>query len=117
MRAWTLAAVVLAVSTLPACADDIMANYTGNTIIAKTATTELHIHYKADHTFDAQGTSAKGPFALKGTWTFDAKGLCRNYDPPMPNAANPVCAPLEAHKIGETWSMPNVTLTLVQGNQ
>lgn len=119
MRALFLGITTLFLSISAAYADDIMANYYGNTLIAKTATSELHIHYLADHTFNASGHGASGPIALQGKWFLDDKGrLCRNYDPPLPGTPNPVCTAWASHAVGETWTvMQNVTLTLVQGIQ
>ena len=118
MRAWLFGVTVVLAATSAALASDPMAGYFGNTIVAKTASSELHIHYRSDHTFDGEGTSSKGPIALHGTWTFDEKkGLCRSYDPPPAGAPNPMCTPWSAHQVGDTWSMPDVTLTLVRGIQ
>ena len=118
MRALMCGAAALFVSTSFAAADDVMANYYGNTLIANSATTDLHIHYKADHTFDAAGTSASGPISFQGKWSIDKRGqLCRDYATPPPGRTNPVCTPWSAHAVGDTWELPGVTLTLVEGVQ
>jgi hypothetical protein len=118
MRAFVLGAAALLATTSLAFADDIMAGYYGNTVIAKSAMSEIHMHYKADHTFDGTGSSMMGSMALKGTWTLDAKGqLCRTYETPPPGVINPLCTPWSAHKVGETWTMNDRTITLVAGIQ
>jgi hypothetical protein len=60
MRVFVLGAAALLASTSLASANDIMAGYYGNTLIATTAASQIHIHYRADHTFDASGTGAEG---------------------------------------------------------
>jgi hypothetical protein len=118
MRAFVLGAAALLASTSLAFADDIMAGLYGNTIIAKSAMSEIRMHYKADHTFDGTGSSMMGSMALKGTWALDDKGqLCRTYETPPPGVTNPLCTPWSAHKVGETWTMNDRTITLVQGIQ
>ena|ERR1700722_15491300 len=119
MRALFLGTAALIVSTSVAHASDLMANYYGNTIIAKTATSEFHFHYRADHTFDGSGHGPNGPIALQGKWFLDDKdSLCRNYDVPPPGASNPVCTQWSSHNVGDTWTLKEgVTATLVQGNQ
>jgi hypothetical protein len=119
MRALIFGCVALLMSTSLVLAEDIMVGYYGNTLVAKTATGELHIHYLADHTFNASGTNAQGPVAFKGTWTLDDKSqLCRTYDSPPPTMHNPVCTPWSAHNVGDSWTMgANVSLSLVPGIQ
>ena len=120
MRALILgAAALLASTSLALAGDDVMAGFYGNTVISKGASSEAHIHYKPDHTFDGTGSMMGMSADLKGTWNIDDKGqLCRNYDPPLPmGPANPVCSPIAAHKVGDTWTVMNRTATLVQGIQ
>ena len=120
MRAFVLGAAALLASTSFAfAADDIMAGDYGNTVISKSAMSETHLHYKADHTFDGSGSMMGQSAQLKGTWSIDDKGqLCRVFDPPLPmGPANPVCGPAAAHKVGDTWTMGDRTVTLVQGIQ
>jgi hypothetical protein len=69
MRVSVLGVAALLASTSLGSADDIMAGYYGNTLVATTAESQIHIHYRADHTFDASGTDAAGPIAFKGMWT------------------------------------------------
>jgi len=120
MRVFVLGAAVLFASTSLAFAgDDIMAGDYGNTVISKSAMSESHLHYKADHTFDGTGSMMGQTAQLKGTWSIDDKGqLCRVFDPPLPmGPANPVCGPASAHKVGDTWTVGDRTITLVQGIQ
>jgi hypothetical protein len=68
----------LLASTSLGSAADIMAGYYGNTLVATTAESQVHFHYRADHTFDASGTDAAGPIAFKGMWSLNKMGaLCR----------------------------------------
>lgn len=118
MRAPAFGVAILLASTATAFGDDIMAGYYGNTIIAQSASTDLHIHYNPDHTFDATGTNANGPISLKGKWMLDKKGnLCRKYNSAPPDISKPVCTPWSARSVGDRWEMPGVTLTLVEGIQ
>jgi hypothetical protein len=60
---------------------------------------------------------------FKGTWALDGKGnLCRTFDGDVPpNTANPLCTPVAAHKIGDTWAVDangsTRTVTLKAGIQ
>jgi hypothetical protein len=118
MRAFGLGCVALLASTSFAFADDVMANFYGNTIIAKTDMSEVRMHYRADHTFDGTGSSMIGSMGLKGIWKLDNQGqLCRTYDTPPPGVTNPLCTPWTAHKVGDTWTLGNRTITLVPGIQ
>jgi len=116
VRVLALGFAALVASAPPAFARDIMANYYGNTLVASSAATDLRIHYRADHTFDAAGTNASGRVAFRGKWSLDRKGeLCRVYD--TQGRSKPVCTPWSAHRIGDTWELPGVTLTLEEGVQ
>jgi hypothetical protein len=124
MRKILIAASALALCAGPAfAADDVMAGYYGNTLVATGGIAESHTHYKADHTFDLTATAMGQNYSFKGTWAIDAKGeLCRTYaDPAPPNTPNPLCTPIAAHKVGDTWSMTmngnTRTLTLKAGIQ
>lgn len=118
MRAIILGAAALLASTSLAFADDIMAGYYGNTIVSKSTMGEVHAHYKADHTFDGTASSTMGSMDLKGTWALDDKGqLCRTYDTPPPGVTNPLCTPWTAHKVGDSWTLGDRSITLVPGIQ
>jgi hypothetical protein len=59
-----------------------------------------------------------GSMDLKGTWALDDKGqLCRTYETPPPGVTNPLCTPWTAHKVGDTWTLGDRSITLVQGIQ
>ena len=106
MRLILAASLALAMSSSLFAADDIMANYYGNTVIGKSAMGESHIHYKADHTFDASLSSSQGSMDATGTWALNDKGeICRTYSTPVPGLPNPMCFPWSAHKIGDTWQI------------
>jgi hypothetical protein len=100
--ATALAAVLLSCTAF--AADDIMANYYGNTVIGKSALGESHTHYKADHTFDAVLSSEQGSMDAQGTWALNDKGeICRTYSTPVPGMPNPICIPWAAHQVGDKW--------------
>lgn len=116
------AAALLAFSTAALAGDDVMAGYYGNTVVAKGAMGESHVHYKADHTFDGSASSMLGSMSLKGTWKIDDKGqLCRTYDTAPPGVPNPLCTPVDPHKAGDSWTMTmgdqKRQVSLVQGIQ
>ena len=124
MNRFLVAACALALGTATAfAADDVMANYYGNTVISTGGTFEIHTHYRADHTFDLVGSMGPMSQTFKGTWAPDDKGnVCRTFvGSAPPNAPNPLCTPLTAHKIGDTWTLQSNgstrTLTLVAGVQ
>ena len=122
MRLLLTASLALALSSSLFAADDIMANYYGNTVIAKSAAGESRIHYKADHTFDASLSSSQGSMDAAGTWAIDDKGeLCRTYSTPVPGLPNPLCYAWAAHKIGDNWQVAlggrTAELSLVAGIQ
>lgn len=107
MRRILITAALAALCATPAlAADDVMANYYGNTVVTTSAMGTGASHYRADHTFDSNLSSAMGSMSVKGTWTIDGTGqLCRTYESPPPGMTNPVCTPWEAHKIGDTWTV------------
>ncbi|HXC53686.1 MAG TPA: hypothetical protein VNU97_00165 [Rhizomicrobium sp.] len=124
MRRILIAAALLALATEPAsAADDIMAGYYGNTTISSGGALEVHTHYKADHTFDFSASMMGMSRVGKGTWSLDGKGqLCRNIENPPAGVTNPSCAPIAAHKVGDSWTMTSAsgqarTITLKAGIQ
>ena len=124
MKDLLIAASVLALVSAPAlAADDVMAGYYGNTAVASGGMAETHTHYRADHTFDVSATAMGMSYNFKGTWAVDDKGqLCRTYaDPAPPNTPNPLCTPVAAHKVGDTWTVTmggnSRTITLMAGIQ
>jgi hypothetical protein len=119
MRPLLLAVSLAALSATAAlAADDVMAPYYGNTIVATGGTVETHLHYNADHTF----TMTAGIFrSFKGTWKIDGGNVCRTFESPPPGAPNPLCVPFEPHKLGDSWTVTmgdqSRTLKLVPGVQ
>jgi opacity protein-like surface antigen len=105
MRSILIAAATAALFATPALADDVMAGFYGNTVVSTSQLGESHTHYKADHTFDVTLTGAMGTFSGKGTWEVKDAQLCRTYDQPPPGLPNPFCIPIEAHKVGDSWTV------------
>ncbi|MBS0273881.1 MAG: hypothetical protein JSR55_05650 [Proteobacteria bacterium] len=120
MRAFLIAASLVAMSTSVACAgDDAMAGYFGNTAIVTGGMTETRTYYNADHTFVLKAPSFN--MEWKGTWKVDGTNLCRTYEKAPPGVPNPFCTPVEAHKAGDSWTMTmngkTRTVSLVKGIQ
>ena len=118
MRGVLIAAALLC-STGTAFADDVMEGYYGNTAIVTGGMAETHTVYSADHTFVTKAPAFGLQF--KGTWQVNEGTLCRTFETPPPGTSNPLCTPIEAHKVGDTWTVKNGddtrTITLVQGIQ
>ena len=117
-----LIAAALALSPLPvlagaAHADDVMASAYGNTTVATGGMFETRTHYNADHTFTM--TIPERNAEMKGTWSLDGANVCRTFEAPPPGVPNPLCTPVEAHKVGDTWTVRTPagprTVTLVAG--
>lgn len=111
------ASIALAV-TAALAADDVMATRYGNTTISTDAKgVETKVYYNADHTF----TFKSGAQAGKGTWKVDGGNICLTYETPQPGVPNPLCLPVAAHKVGDTWTTgegeQKRTVKLVQGVQ
>jgi hypothetical protein len=106
---------------LPASAadDDVMAGYYGNTAVATGGMADTHSVYSPDHTF-VMKVPAFG-LEFKGTWAVTGTTLCRTFESPPPGVTNPLCTPVEAHKVGDTWTVTSGndtrTITLVEGVQ
>jgi len=108
MRKFLIAASVAALCVTPAFAgDDVMANTYGNTVVSTGGMSEIHTHYRADHSFDMAASMMGMSKSYKGTWALDGKSnLCRTFDGEAPpGTANPLCTPIAAHKLGDTWTM------------
>ena len=97
----------------------------GNTVVATSQVGELRVHYKPDHSFSGRAEGPAGKYDIRGTWKLDGQNLCRNYsttgaDLP-PGTPNPYCAPVTAHKVGDTWTVTSNgitrTITLKAGIQ
>ena len=103
-----LTAFIAALCATPAfAADDVMASTYGNTVVSTGGASEAHTHYRADHSFYMVGSMMGMSQTFKGTWALDGKGyLCRTFEGGAPpNTANPLCTPIAAHTIGETWTV------------
>ncbi|HVU19784.1 MAG TPA: hypothetical protein VHE09_03570 [Rhizomicrobium sp.] len=124
MPKFLLAASIAALCATPALAgDDVMASTYGNTLVSTGGMSEVRSHYRADHSFDMVGSMMGMSKTFKGTWALDGKGnVCRTFDGDVPpNATNPMCTPVAAHKIGDTWTVEangkTRTVTLKAGIQ
>jgi hypothetical protein len=115
MRKVLLGIAVLAFSSSIAFADDIMASRYGNTTITTNPQgLQTKIYYKADGTF----TGSQNGQSFGGTWKIDSSNMiCLTFDPVPQGVQNPTCAPVAAHKVGDSWSAAGFTVTLVQGIQ
>jgi hypothetical protein len=106
----------IACTSIAFAQDDIMASRYGNTVIAKSPSSpEAHLYYNADHTFT--GKVMGMDFKLAGTWEMKGDQICNTYNPPVPGITNPACTQLDAHKVGDTWTSGDRTVTLVAGIQ
>jgi hypothetical protein len=105
MRAFLLALplAVLTAAAAFAADDSIMAPFFGNTVIATGGVADTHSNYNADHTFVMNVPAFHMSF--KGTWKIDGATMCRTFDAPPPGTPNPLCMPVEARKVGESWNV------------
>ena len=124
MRRILVTASIIALFASSALAgDDVMASTYGNTIVSTGGMSEVHTHYRADHSFDMVGSMMGMSKTFKGTWALDGKGnLCRTFEGELPpHTTNPLCTPVAAHKIGDTWTLEangsTRTVTLKAGIQ
>jgi hypothetical protein len=124
MRKFLIAASIAARCATPAFAgDEVMANTYGNTVVSTSGAAEVRTHYRSDHSFDMTGSRMGMSETFKGTWALDGKGnLCRTFVGDAPrNTPNPLCLPIAAHKVGDTWTMDangqTRTVTLKPGIQ
>jgi hypothetical protein len=110
MRLVIAAAALVASSTLAIAGEEVMSGYFGNTVIATSPMGEMKVRYKPDHTFSGRAKGPMGNYDISGTWKLDTQGnLCRKYvtngaDLP-PGTPNPYCAPVQAHKPGDSWQV------------
>ena len=100
-------------------ADDVMSGFYGNTAVATGGQAETHSLYNPDHSFVMKVPMYGMEF--KGTWAVNGSELCRTFDAPPPGVTNPLCTPIEAHKVGDSWTITqgekSRTVTLVKGVQ
>ena len=114
MRKILIAAAMLAVSSSLAFADDVMASRYGNTTVTTDKSgVQTMLYYAADGTF----TGKQSGQTFNGTWKLDGATICLTFAQPVPGAANPTCLPVAAHKVGDTWTAGDRTISLVQGIQ
>jgi hypothetical protein len=92
-----------------------MASRYGNTTITTDQSgVQTKIYYAADGTF----TGKQANLSFNGTWKLDgAGGICLTFAQQVPGTPNPLCAPVTAHKVGDSWSAAGRNITLVQGIQ
>jgi hypothetical protein len=119
MRGILIAVTALIVTTGASFADDVMTGFYGNTAIATGGMTDTHTVYSPDHTFVLKVPAMGSEY--KGTWQVSGGNLCRTYQSPPPGVTNPLCTPIEPHKVGDTWTITlgkqTRTVTLVKGIQ
>jgi hypothetical protein len=100
-----LSAAVLALSAGVALADNL-AGYYGNTVVITGPDGSVSkARIKADGTYET--TRPDGSVA-KGTWAWkDDKTACFTQVTPPAAAGqpNPLCLPIDAHKVGDSWSV------------
>ena len=119
MRTILLAVVFAFAASAAFAADDLMANFYGNTVVGTGGVAETHTYFNSDHTFDMKIPIFGMDF--KGMWKIEGENLCRTFDTPPPGVTNPLCSPVAAHNIGDTWTVTvngqSRTATLVKGIQ
>ena len=95
-----------------ALADDPMANTYANTVVSKDTkgmTSSLLFNQDGTYTLKATGPDGK-PVAIPGTWTLKDSGktIClATAAPPNTPPTPPSCSPLQAHNVGDTWTVTN----------
>ena len=104
---------VMLIAMSAAYADDPMANTYANTVTTKnTATGDTGtLLFNADGTYTASATANGKPVQYPGKWTLkdDGKTICLapQLPPNTPNAPGPSCSPLQAHNVGDSWTVTN----------
>ena len=96
----SLASIALA-TAFAVAADDVMASRYGNTTVSTDSKgVETKVYYNADHTFTFKSGTQSG----KGTWKVDNATVCLTYEAAPAGMPNPLCVPVVAHKVGDTWT-------------
>jgi len=101
-----------ALSASSALADDPMANTYANTVVSKDSkgmSSSLLFNQDGTYTIKATGPDGK-PIAIPGKWSLkdDGKTICLvTAAPPNTPPAPPSCSPLQAHNVGDTWTVTN----------
>ena len=104
MRPFLLATcLVVLFAGSASAADDVMAPYYGNTVIATGGIADTHSNYNADHTFLMNVPAMH--LSFKGTWKLDGGNMCRTFETAPPGTPNPLCVPMTPHKVGDSWTM------------
>jgi len=109
-----IAALALSATAVLA-ADDVMASRIGNTTITTDASgMSSKIYYEADHSF----TGVQGDLQLAGTWAVKGSQVCLTFSSePPPGYPNPICTPVSARNVGDSWTSGPFTVQLVEGKQ
>ena len=116
MRILLGAIVALTLSaTAAAAGEDVMASRFGNTTITSDASgMSSKIYYEADHSF----TGVQGELQLAGTWAVKGSQVCLTFSSEAPPGyPNPICTPVSARTVGETWTAGPFTVQLAAGKQ
>ncbi|MFZ4606290.1 MAG: hypothetical protein ACOYM5_08535 [Caulobacter sp.] len=116
MRVLLGAVAALALSAAAAFAgEEVMTSRFGNTTITSDASgASTKIYYEADHSF----TGVQGDQALAGTWALKGSQVCLTFSSaPPPGYPNPICTPVAAHNVGDSWTSGPFTVQLVEGHQ
>ena len=115
MRKIMLAVALTALSVSAAYAEDVMASRYGNTTVATDAKgVQTKVYYQADGTL----TAKQGDKDYSGTWKVANGQVCLTFQSAPPDGmANPFCAKVVAHKVGDTWKAADRTITLLKGIQ
>src|SRR5882672_1460556 len=94
-------AVAAGAFATPALADDPLANYYGNTLVAKGAHDDWQVWYLPDHTYTAEFND----HPISGTWSIEGDKVCLYQITPTPVPDTlPRCYPVQTHKVGESWT-------------
>lgn len=109
-KTWALAGAAVLFAGAAYAADPMANTYT-NTVMTKDKATgqTSALMFNQDMTFTGKTTDAKGqPVTYGGTWSLKDgdKTIC--LVPSGQTAAlKPSCSPLEAHNVGDTWTVTN----------
>ncbi|HEX3809742.1 MAG TPA: hypothetical protein VH000_04070 [Rhizomicrobium sp.] len=107
----SMALAALTVTAAQAGADVMNSRFGNTTVATNSAGVQTKIYYNADGTY----TAKQGDLATKGRWNVTDDGkLCLTFDQ-QPADARPICAPVEMHNAGDTWSANGQSVTLMPG--
>jgi len=93
--------------------DEVMASRYGNTVITTDASgMSSTIYYEPDHSFSGQ----QGDQSLSGSWEVKGSSICLTFtSAPPPGYPNPICTPVQAHAVGDSWTSGPFTVQIVEG--